>query len=87
MLLNRVSYRSFRLAQLHCQEFQSAIGKQVFGTIKRVRGNLNPQLEIAGLLDGIDTAKGTIRFTPEKPLSDDIMRALVTARSAQIDGR
>ncbi len=44
-------------------------------------------VEIAGLLDGIDTAKGTIRFTPDKPLSDDIMRALVTARSAQIDER
>ena len=36
------------------------------------------------LLDGVDHAKGTIRFT--EPLPDDTVRALVTARVAEIDG-
>lgn len=36
------------------------------------------------LLDGVDHAKGTIRFT--EPLPGDIVRALVTARVAEIDG-
>lgn len=40
--------------------------------------------EVVPLLDGVDHAKGTIRFT--EPLPDDTIRALVTARRAQIDG-
>ena len=36
------------------------------------------------MLDGVDHAKGTIRFT--EPLPDDTVRALVAARKAQIDG-
>ena len=36
------------------------------------------------LLDGVDHAKGTIRFT--EPLPDDTVRALVAARKAEIDG-
>ncbi len=39
----------------------------------------------APLLTGVETAKGTIRFTPEAPLSDDAARAIVSARRAQID--
>ena len=38
-----------------------------------------------GLLDGVDTAKGTIRFQPDAPLSDDAIRALVIARRSQIE--
>lgn len=41
-------------------------------------------VEIMPLLDGVDHAKGTIRFT--EPLPDDTIRALVAARKAQIDG-
>ncbi|MET0297067.1 MAG: DUF1801 domain-containing protein [Microbacterium sp.] len=33
---------------------------------------------------GVD--KGTIRFQPEHPLPDDVVRALVLARKEQIDG-
>ena len=33
---------------------------------------------------GLD--KGTIRFQPEHPLPDDVVRALIAARKAQIDG-
>ena len=33
---------------------------------------------------GLD--KGTIRFQPEHPLPDDVVRALVRARAEQIDG-
>lgn len=40
--------------------------------------------EIAPLLDGVDHAKGTIRFT--EPLPDDTIRALVQARKTQIEG-
>ena len=36
------------------------------------------------LLDGVDHAKGTIRFT--EPLPDDTIRALVAARRAEIEG-
>jgi uncharacterized protein YdhG (YjbR/CyaY superfamily) len=36
------------------------------------------------LLEGVDHAKGTIRFT--EPLPDATIRALVAARKAQIDG-
>ena len=36
------------------------------------------------LLDGVDHAKGTIRFTESLP--DDTVRALVAARKAEIDG-
>jgi uncharacterized protein YdhG (YjbR/CyaY superfamily) len=42
--------------------------------------------EISALLDGVDSAKGTIRFSPDVPLPDDTIRALVRARKAQIDG-
>lgn len=41
-------------------------------------------VEILPLLDGVDHAKGTIRFTD--PLPDDTIRALVAARRAQIEG-
>jgi len=41
-------------------------------------------VEILPLLDGVDHAKGTIRFT--EPLPDDTIRALVTARRTQIEG-
>lgn len=40
-------------------------------------------VEILPLLDGVDHAKGTIRFV--EPLPDDTVRALVAARKKQID--
>ncbi len=43
-------------------------------------------VEIAPLLVGVDTAKGTVRFAPDAPLPDETLRALVLARKAQIDG-
>ncbi len=43
-------------------------------------------VEISDLLDGVDTAKGTIRFDPASPLPDDTIRALVRARKTQIEG-
>ncbi len=43
-------------------------------------------VEIMHLLDGVDSAKGTIRFVPDQPLPDDTIRALVLARKDQIDG-
>jgi len=42
--------------------------------------------EISALLEGVDSAKGTIRFSPDAPLPDDTIRALARARKAQIDG-
>ena len=38
------------------------------------------------LLGGIDTDKGTVRFQPEAPPSDDALRALVRTRRDQIEG-
>jgi uncharacterized protein YdhG (YjbR/CyaY superfamily) len=36
-------------------------------------------------LAGFDLAKGTIRFTPERPIPTDLLTTLVRARLAQID--
>ena len=35
-------------------------------------------------LEGFDLAKGTIRFTPGRPLPDDVLRELVTRRLAEL---
>ena len=37
-------------------------------------------------LAGRDTSKGTIRFTPDAPLPDALVTALVQARMAETDG-
>ena len=36
-------------------------------------------------LTGYETAKGTIRFTPERPIPDALVRAIVRDRMAEID--
>ncbi|WP_345800070.1 DUF1801 domain-containing protein [Microbacterium sp. AZCO] len=41
---------------------------------------------VAHELPDSDVDKGTIRFQPDQPLRDDLVRALVSARKAQIDG-
>lgn len=38
-------------------------------------------------LAGWDTAKGTIRFTPEHPLPSDLVRSIVRSRIAALDAR
>ncbi|RLK52890.1 iron chaperone [Microbacterium telephonicum] len=43
-------------------------------------------VEVAPLLEGVDHAKGTIRFTADAPLGDELVRSLVAARKAQIEG-
>lgn len=55
--------------------------KKHFGIFPFSPGAINAVLP---LLDGVDHAKGTIRFT--EPLPDDTVRALVAARRAEIDG-
>src|ERR1700754_3721683 len=39
---------------------------------------------VADRLDGFDLAKGTIRFTPEHPIPEDVLADLVRARQAEI---
>ena len=39
----------------------------------------------ADALDGFDRAKGTIRFTAERPLPDEVVRRLVSLRRDEID--
>jgi len=41
---------------------------------------------VAEQLPASDVAKGTIRFQPDQPLPDDVVRTLVASRKAQIDG-
>ncbi len=43
-------------------------------------------IEVSDLLEGIETAKGTIRIDPSSPLPDETIQALVVARRRQIDG-
>lgn len=40
---------------------------------------------VADELAGFDTAKGTIRFTPQHPLPDDLVERLVSRRRDEID--
>jgi uncharacterized protein YdhG (YjbR/CyaY superfamily) len=40
---------------------------------------------VADQLDGFDLAKGTIRFQPDKPLPDAVVRALIEYRKEQIE--
>ena len=37
-------------------------------------------------LDGFDLAKGTIRFSPDRPVPDDVVTDLVRHRMKEIDG-
>ena len=39
---------------------------------------------VRGRLEGFDLAKGTIRFTPEQPIPDDVIRELVALRLAEL---
>ncbi|MBP9762573.1 DUF1801 domain-containing protein [Patescibacteria group bacterium] len=39
------------------------------------------------LLDGYDTALGTIRFAPDKPLPERIVKAILAARAKEIKAR
>lgn len=41
---------------------------------------------VRGELDGFDLSKGTIRFTPERPLPDDVLEELVACRRRELDG-
>jgi uncharacterized protein YdhG (YjbR/CyaY superfamily) len=42
--------------------------------------------EIRDRLPGFDLSKGTIRFTVEKPVPDDVVREVVKLRLAEING-
>jgi uncharacterized protein YdhG (YjbR/CyaY superfamily) len=39
--------------------------------------------QIAGEVEGYDTAKGTIRFKPEKPIPAALVKKIVKARIAE----
>jgi len=41
---------------------------------------------VASELPGSDVAKGTIRFQPDRPLPDDLVRTLLASRKAEIEG-
>lgn len=42
---------------------------------------------LGNTLDGYDTAMGTIRFAPDKPLPERIITAILAARAAEIKKR
>jgi uncharacterized protein YdhG (YjbR/CyaY superfamily) len=42
--------------------------------------------EVRDRLSGFELSKGTIRFTVDKPLADDVIRDVVTLRAAEIAG-
>ena len=39
------------------------------------------------MLDGYDTAVGTVRFAPDKPLPERIIKAVLSARVKEIKDR
>ena len=41
---------------------------------------------LADRLDGFDVSKGTIRFSVEHPIPDDVLQDIVRLRAAEIDG-
>lgn len=41
----------------------------------------------AALLAPFRTAKGTLQFTPERPIPDDVVELIVRERMAQVDAR
>ena len=48
---------------------------------------MSPQamVSLGDELDGYDTSKGTIRFTPDAPLPEDLVARLVRVRMAETD--
>ena len=50
---------------------------------------MSPDVIVAHAADlaGFDTSKGTVRFTPEKPLPTDLVAKIVRARMAETDER
>lgn len=42
---------------------------------------------LGGLLDGYDTAQSTIRFAPDKPLPERVIKAVLGARAKEIKER
>ena len=67
--LNGKAFIAFRSARLHCALHPLS------GTV--VEG-------LADRLAGFETSKGTIRFTPEKPLPESIIRAVLKRRAGEL---
>jgi uncharacterized protein YdhG (YjbR/CyaY superfamily) len=42
--------------------------------------------KFASALDGYETAKGTIRFDPKRPLPDSLVKKIVKARLEEMQG-
>lgn len=42
--------------------------------------------QVRGRLGELDSSKGTIRFSPERAVPDEVVRAIVRLRAAEIDG-
>jgi uncharacterized protein YdhG (YjbR/CyaY superfamily) len=61
---------SYHAAKAHCSFFP--MGSAVLDTFR-------------GELSGFDTAKGTIRFTPDHPIPSDLVTRIVRARVADLD--
>lgn len=59
---------SYGAAKSHCAVYGQSPGTQE---------------KLAGRLKDFDTSKGTIRFTPEHPLPDDVLIEFVTLRVAE----
>ena len=69
-LLDGKAFAGFTAAAKHCSYFPMS-GKTV-DTLKKE-------------LKGFDTSKGTIRFSPDKPLPRALVRKLIKARLAEIE--
>jgi uncharacterized protein YdhG (YjbR/CyaY superfamily) len=41
---------------------------------------------VRGELEGYDLSKGTVRFTPEKPVPDEVVRQMVALRRQELTG-
>ncbi|MEV7132564.1 hypothetical protein AB0N24_06700 [Arthrobacter sp. NPDC093128] len=63
----------------------AALAEPQRGCLQRVIDNCQGRCDaVASQLDGYSLSKGTIRFTPDHPVPDDVLEEIVRLRRAEI---
>jgi uncharacterized protein YdhG (YjbR/CyaY superfamily) len=79
--------RSYGMAALllHGKGYASAIAAKDHLSLFPFSGHILTGL--ADQLDGFDWAKGTLRFTADRPVPEELLRSIFTARIAEIESK